>query len=341
MQSEFFDNVLEALLLVLPADVGIKISSLSSVETVHVLQAKQRGTSQWQLLTELQTAAATFSGILEKVQAQSVAAKEELSTAKYNMECALSVRDADLGREAARRAASEQAGFQGTQQPTQSTADGSGGSRPTPVKSPSRSIATQPRSPPPHVPASSPTLAAAPEPTQQKDEAASDVQMAGSAADAGAIVADSDAAAVGGDAQGDASADAIQASSFVLNHLIGGQPRSSVNTPSFGNGSALQQAISGSAHGFAATEADLAGPAGQSKDTDMQDDVENDERENHPANGVVLAEKAGAPVEKECSQRGTAHSSVKPTLQLSLQGRDRFGVESHKDEYEFEFDDME
>lgn len=271
MQSEFFDNVLEALLLVLPADVGIKISSLSSVETVHVLQAKQRGTSQWQLLTELQTAAATFSGILEKVQAQSVAAKEELSTAKYNMECALSVRDADLGREAARRAASEQAGFQGTQQPTQSTADGSGGSRPTPVKSPSRSIATQPRSPPPHVPASSPTLAAAPEPTQQKDEAASDVQMAGSAADAGAIVADSDAAAVGGDAQGDASADAIQASSFVLNHLIGGQPRSSVNTPSFGNGSALQQAISGSAHGFAATEADLAGPAGQSKDTDMQD----------------------------------------------------------------------
>ncbi len=301
------------------------------------LQANESGAAQWQLLSDLQTAAATFSGILGQLQDQGVATKDDMAIAKYNMECALSVRDAEPGRDPARPAASEQAALQNTQQPTQSTADGSAGPGPAGFRSPTRSLATQPRSPPPQLLAPSPTLAAVAEATQPREVAPSDEQQADSAPDAAAIVADSEAAAVGGDALEEASADAVQPSSFVLNHLIGAQPRSSVNTPSFGNGSALQQPMSGSAHGFAATAVDVAGPTGEQEDADMQYLEGNDERENQPDNGAADGEKAGAPVDKDSSQRAAAHSSGKPTLQLSLQGRDRYGMQSHGDE----FDDME
>ncbi|BDA41787.1 hypothetical protein COCOBI_02-5810 [Coccomyxa sp. Obi] len=309
----------------------------------NVGRASKRGTEQQLLLTDLQAMATKITGILDKIQSESTAANDEMVTAKYNLECALSVRDAEPGRDMLPRG--EPAG---TQQPTQSMADGSGGSVPaglaSPSKSSSRGIATQPRSPPPHqLPAMSLTLGpdtgAAPpaaEPTQVKEEEMNNGHSRATDS-AAAVVADSEGGAAEGCKQEDASAGAMHNSSFVLNGLIGGQPRSSVNTPSFGNGSAPQQPASGNAQCFAATLADAAGSAGQPADVDMEDRGPDEERENVPANGAVDGEKACAPVEKKGSQKGGISQSAKPALQLSLQGRDRYGVESHGDE----FDDME
>ncbi len=311
------------------------------------LQASKRGTEQQELLTDLQAMATKVTSILDKMQSESTAAKGEMDTAKYNLDCALSVRDAEPGRDILPRG--EPAG---TQQPTQGTADGSGGSVPavlaSPSKSSSRGIATQPRSPPQQPPAAmsltlGPDTGAAPpaaELTQVKEEEEVNNGRSGaseSAAGAGAIVADSEGGGAEGCAQEDASAGAVYTSSFVLNHLIGRQPRSSVNTPSFGNGSAPQQPASGYGQGFAATLADAAGSAGQAADEDMEDRMPDEERENVPANGAVEGEKACAPTEKKGSQKGGASQSTRPALQLNLPGRDRYGVESHGDE----FDDME
>ena len=292
--------------------------------------------------------ASNITSILDKMQSANTAAKDEIVTAKYSLDCALSVRVAEPGRDMPPRGEPP-----GTQQPTQSMADGSGGSVPagvaSPSKSSSRGIATQPRSPPPQPPAAM-SLTLGPEPgaaplaaelTQVKEEEVKHGHSGASddRAEAGLTVADSEAGAAEGCAkEADASAGAVQPSSFVLNHLIGGQPRSSVNTPSFGNGSAPQHMVYGNGQGFAATLADAAGSAGQPADVDMEEQGPDEERENSvPANGAVDNEKGCAPVEKKGSQKGWASQSAKPTLQLSLPGRDRYGVDSHGDE----FDDME
>lgn len=289
------------------------------------------------LLENLRSTVETLTGVLDELDHESAVVLKETKEAKHTLESALNVCEAEPGREGSsgQAAAPAQPLFQGTQQPTQSAADGSGS---TGFKSPSRSIATQPRSSPPQPPFTSPTLGqdpavlAAPEVAQHMDEDMADARHTGSA-DAGCTMADSEVTAGGRVAQGDHLADAVQGSSFVLNHIMGAQPRSSVNTPSFGTGCVVQQPIGESSGGFIKAEAELSRHTLQPADVDAQDPADNDERENLPTNGTVNAGIASTLSEKQCNQRNSGAMSAKPALQLSLQGRDRYGVDSHEDEF--------